>query len=326
MATLARGKTFGTTEEVTAAKLHSLVDDGSVSGITQADLAAGEGLVKSGTSSPSDVDQWLRHTGMDLGMISDGSNFIPVGRGDRLTNKSGDGVVLGDLVVADTTTDSSFTTTTTANDQTVIGAAAETIANDAAGVVKRSGVVTVLVDNTVSRGDFLVSSTTAKRADGTATYAKGAFAIALTAASQGSTVQAMMIGIGTANPATVQVGIVRGSKAWTASNGLVAYTGMGFEADVILYFCSGAWGAGGTGVSFGISTGAATGECTAGGVNTAGGFTESAKVIRVTDTTPTGQSAAQSAIGSDGFSLTWTQHGSPSAGTFYFTAIGLKFT
>lgn len=39
--TLTRGYTFGATEEVTAAKLHALVDDGSVAGITADDIASG---------------------------------------------------------------------------------------------------------------------------------------------------------------------------------------------------------------------------------------------------------------------------------------------
>jgi len=39
--TLTRGYTFGATEEVTAAKLHALVDSGSVSGITADEIASG---------------------------------------------------------------------------------------------------------------------------------------------------------------------------------------------------------------------------------------------------------------------------------------------
>ncbi len=39
--TLTRGYTFGATEEVTAAKLHALVDDGLVSGITADEIASG---------------------------------------------------------------------------------------------------------------------------------------------------------------------------------------------------------------------------------------------------------------------------------------------
>lgn len=40
MATLSRGQTFGTTEQVTNTKLHNLVDLGSISGITGTDLGS----------------------------------------------------------------------------------------------------------------------------------------------------------------------------------------------------------------------------------------------------------------------------------------------
>jgi hypothetical protein len=39
--TLTRGYTFGASEEVTAAKLHALVDDGTISGITAEDMSSG---------------------------------------------------------------------------------------------------------------------------------------------------------------------------------------------------------------------------------------------------------------------------------------------
>lgn len=56
MATLSRGKTFGTTEQVTNVKLHQLVDDGSISDIVQADVASGSGLVVRSSTAPSDTD------------------------------------------------------------------------------------------------------------------------------------------------------------------------------------------------------------------------------------------------------------------------------
>ena len=45
MATLSRGVTFGAAEEVTNTKLHNLVDDGTVSSIVNADIAAGAAIV-----------------------------------------------------------------------------------------------------------------------------------------------------------------------------------------------------------------------------------------------------------------------------------------
>jgi hypothetical protein len=47
MATLSKGYIFGSTEQVTAAKLHSLVDDGAVTNIVNADIAAGAAIAAS---------------------------------------------------------------------------------------------------------------------------------------------------------------------------------------------------------------------------------------------------------------------------------------
>jgi len=46
-ATLTKGKTFGATETVTNTKLHSLVDDGSVTGIVDADVSASANIAAS---------------------------------------------------------------------------------------------------------------------------------------------------------------------------------------------------------------------------------------------------------------------------------------
>jgi hypothetical protein len=47
LATLTKGKTFGATESVTAAKLHALVDSASISGIINADCSASMALAES---------------------------------------------------------------------------------------------------------------------------------------------------------------------------------------------------------------------------------------------------------------------------------------
>lgn len=47
MATLTRGKTFNSTEEVTNSKLHQLVDDATIAGIVNADIDASAGIVAS---------------------------------------------------------------------------------------------------------------------------------------------------------------------------------------------------------------------------------------------------------------------------------------
>jgi len=93
-----------------------------------------------------------------------------------LTNKSGAGVVAGDVVIVDTTADDSFTTTTTASLERSIGIAQATIANNAAGNVLLSGYAALVnVAASVTRGHYMFTSTTAKQATGNATRAAGAF-------------------------------------------------------------------------------------------------------------------------------------------------------
>lgn len=53
MADLTRGKTFAADEQVTNAKLHSLVDDGAVANIDEGDFASGRAPLIAATSAPS---------------------------------------------------------------------------------------------------------------------------------------------------------------------------------------------------------------------------------------------------------------------------------
>ncbi len=47
MATVTRGTTYGSTETITNAKLHILVDDATVTGIVNADISAGAAIAAS---------------------------------------------------------------------------------------------------------------------------------------------------------------------------------------------------------------------------------------------------------------------------------------
>jgi len=96
-----------------------------------------------------------------------------------LTNKSGGTVYAGSVVVQSTGNDSAFTTTVLERDL-ILGVAGEDINNNATGAIKLSGLVTVLVTGNVSRGDYLISSTTAARAKA-ASISFRAFAVAVTA-------------------------------------------------------------------------------------------------------------------------------------------------
>ena len=67
MATVTKGKTFGSTETVTAAKLHQLVDSATVTGIVNADIAAGAAIASTKLDSTT------------AGYITTGGNFTVTG-------------------------------------------------------------------------------------------------------------------------------------------------------------------------------------------------------------------------------------------------------
>jgi hypothetical protein len=112
--------------------------------------------------------------------VIDNLDYLQAAIEVELTNKSGGSVSANDLVVADSSNDSAFSTTTTVNDPGVIGVAMETIANDAIGRIATSGVVTVAVTGTITRGHYLSTSTTVKQAQGTSGRTSNSFGIALT--------------------------------------------------------------------------------------------------------------------------------------------------
>jgi hypothetical protein len=96
MATVSKGKTFGATEEVTAAKLHQLVDSATVTGILAADIA-----------NTTITDTQIASVGgakfITLANIPSGAGVIPA------TNLPADNVKLtGDQTIAGTKTFSSM--------------------------------------------------------------------------------------------------------------------------------------------------------------------------------------------------------------------------
>lgn len=107
------------------------------------------------------------------------SNDLLRGRqvAESLTNKSGGGVVAGDVVILDPANANAFTTTTTSGYiATAVGVALETIANNAVGRICFSGYVPVINLNTsATLGYFLKTHTVAKQATPISTYASGTF-------------------------------------------------------------------------------------------------------------------------------------------------------
>lgn len=111
-----------------------------------------------------------------------------------MTNKSGGGVVGGDVVILDATSDSAFITTTVQGYTGPIFIVYDAIADDDLGRVNQSGVRSVAVTGGVARGDFLITSGTAKKAmSGGGSWIDGAFGVAL-AADAGGFVTAILFG------------------------------------------------------------------------------------------------------------------------------------
>lgn len=150
-------------------------------------------LVKSSApSSPTAGDTWVDTTN---GLVKwyNGTTWLVIGQAVKLTNGSGASRSAGDVVIVKTTADSTFTTTTSAGDESVIGVVLETIADTATGYVAISGIVTVTVDASTTRGQFLKTATTAGKATPVTTAASGCFAIALTASA--TSVTALLTGV-----------------------------------------------------------------------------------------------------------------------------------
>ena len=101
-----------------------------------------------------------------------------------LTNKSGGSLAAGDLVIQDTGNDSAVTTTTAEGTVKQAFVSLETISNNAAGYfLAGPGIVTMTAADAITRGSFLRTSTTAKRATDSSTFSAGDFGVALEAAS-----------------------------------------------------------------------------------------------------------------------------------------------
>jgi hypothetical protein len=110
-----------------------------------------------------------------------------------LTNKSGGSLVAGDVVIVDTTNNEAITTVASAQSTIPLGVVQETIANNAAGLVAVAGYVPLVnTTGSVTRGHYVESSGTVKKAQGNSTRRDGSFGIFLTG---GTTPTALLFGI-----------------------------------------------------------------------------------------------------------------------------------
>jgi len=166
------------------------------------------------------IRRLLLAAALALGTLVPGRVDAQIGH-EMLTNNSGGQITAGTVLVVDTSAQS-FTTTTTASEKTVVGVAAETIENGAAGLIYSVGsyTTTIQVTGTVAVGDFLRTSTTAGRAASNGSDGHSCFAIATTANASGlGTVEGvLLVPRGDLSPSTAETI----SSSWTFTLGLAA--------------------------------------------------------------------------------------------------------
>lgn len=179
MATLGAGYVYGSTETVTNAKLAALVNNATLSNVTQTDIAAGEGLVYVGTSAPSDTDRvWvdtnstpviLRYYNSTL------SAWVPsMGLGVYTSRTSQTGAA-GRVLIFDTSNSNSYKYTSTAGDTKFLGIETGSIANAASAPVVNVGSVTTLLEISASAGTYIRTSTATGKAEPCVNTAAGVF-------------------------------------------------------------------------------------------------------------------------------------------------------
>lgn len=110
----------------------------------------------------------------------------------RLTNKTGGGLVVGDVVAIDSANDEAVALSDTADSVKRFVVAQGTIANNAAGLFAVAGYVTVNTQGAIARGQYLQKSATSKKVEDsgvtisdTTAAPKDAQGVALTAAAAG---------------------------------------------------------------------------------------------------------------------------------------------
>ena len=183
MATITRGYTFGATEQVTNTKLHTLVDSATISSIGQGDFGSGVGLISRGTSAPSDSDQLWIDTSLTppILRVNDGSNWVPVGEWNVLTNKSGQSMSVGHVVIIDTDNSESVEFTSSAGSNLFRGISMATIANNSSGVFISKGYVPVVtLEISASAGCGLRTSTATGKAEPVAFTSSGVWGVVTT--------------------------------------------------------------------------------------------------------------------------------------------------
>lgn len=190
MARFTPGYVFVTGEAVSPTKFHSMVDSAYLIGVVNSDLVTGVKLPNmSAPGSPATGDVRIASTGL-LEFFFGGvwNTQAPDTLQLTLTNKSGSNLVLGDVVVADPANANSFTIAAVNPAPNVIGVLAESIANNASGLVNVRGTCSVRVafgaagvaSGVPLRGPNGTSGTAAIKVSGAATTDMRSDAFAMT--------------------------------------------------------------------------------------------------------------------------------------------------
>lgn len=332
VATLTKGHTFGSTDQLTHTLAHAMVDGATISNIDRTNFdnssASPVHLASSAPSGANAGNTWYDTTNAILRMY-DGNTWQPVARGYVYTNRSGSSVAAGDVVIRDTANANAVKKTTTANDSKVFGVCLHAASDVAEVVVITEGrCPAVTVSGSTAIGNYLFTSTSGGVASPSATIGAGVFGRALTTSA--SSVVAHIGGaslIAGGSPSSSRydgVAVITGTRATDAASGSVTYAhGLSVAPRDIAAF----------GHVSGVTFRAALGQS----YNVSGttfknggiGYDVVAAIFRGSTTTCLGyyesgsvyQIGAVSAVDTTNVTITWTKAGSTASRTLSFVLV-----
>lgn len=198
MAFFTGGLTFSPGDEVTAAKLNSLIVDAIPQNLNRSHMASDTKVVTVGTSAPitPSAGELFYDSSNSLLKLYTSSKFVGIGPAQETVLTCQENVSIGDVVVFDSSNASSVTTVAEEANSTVVGVVKEAITGAPASTrIQLNGPVTVNCDdNAISIGDYLITSgDTQGKATASSTLVDGVFARAMTVKDAGAgTVTALL--------------------------------------------------------------------------------------------------------------------------------------
>ena len=325
-ATVSRGYTFTSTEQVTNTKFHTLIDSATIANIDRSNFdlttTSPVHIGSSSPSSPAAGHLWY-DTSNSLLRLYDGSIFQPVSRGYSYTNRSGSSVSAGDVVIIDTANASSVKKTTTASSPLAFGVVLVGAADAASCIVITEGYCPALtVTGSTSIGQYLITSTTSAKADPITNIATGAFARALTASASSVAAQVggatLIAGSINASSKYSAVDTQTSTRSSSAASGDVVYShSLGITpTNIQVYASSSTNNYNSHGNVFIISTTTFKNGVSFMDESTGSGVSVANSCAGFASAYPTNsQLGAVSACTTTNFTITWTKTGTPAAAT-----------